>query len=235
MVGVEGPQHGQAPLQRLHEVADVPYRRRPRTPSLTSLLLPADVLTSTLFGLRHRLYGRADTRPRKAENKGDSRCGYVTRFGSLETFEKGGIEIIDDDPKHYVFSNIFEVAASLALREGRRRQELGVCDRSAAGRGHVALVHLRPRRVRPRARRRGRGPPAEARRPDGGRRRARTALVPLAGEPAGRRMGRSSPGAATWPCCPAALPTASTPTSPACSLLQTILGDARSSAGPRSA
>jgi hypothetical protein len=35
---------------------------------------------------------------------------YVTKFGSLEQFEKGRIEIIDDDPKHYTFSNIFEVA-----------------------------------------------------------------------------------------------------------------------------
>lgn len=37
---------------------------------------------------------------------------YVTKFGSLDSYEKGGIEIIDDDPKHYVFSNIFEVANS---------------------------------------------------------------------------------------------------------------------------
>jgi hypothetical protein len=35
---------------------------------------------------------------------------YVTKFGSLDEFEKGSIEIIDDDPKHYAFSNIFEVA-----------------------------------------------------------------------------------------------------------------------------
>jgi hypothetical protein len=37
---------------------------------------------------------------------------YVTKFGSLASFEKGSIEIINDDPKHYVFSNIFEVANS---------------------------------------------------------------------------------------------------------------------------
>jgi hypothetical protein len=36
---------------------------------------------------------------------------YVTRFGSLEQYEKGGVEVIDDDPKHYAFSNMFEVAA----------------------------------------------------------------------------------------------------------------------------
>ena len=38
--------------------------------------------------------------------------GYVTRFGSLASYDKGGIEVIDDDPRHYVFSNMFEVAHS---------------------------------------------------------------------------------------------------------------------------
>lgn len=33
-----------------------------------------------------------------------------TVFGSLENYSKGGVEIINDNPKHYVFSNIFEVA-----------------------------------------------------------------------------------------------------------------------------
>jgi hypothetical protein len=36
---------------------------------------------------------------------------YHTVFGSLNKHEKGTIEIIDDDPKHYVYSNVFEVAA----------------------------------------------------------------------------------------------------------------------------
>ncbi len=36
---------------------------------------------------------------------------YQTRFGSLRDFDKGRVEIIDDDPKNYVFSNIFEVAS----------------------------------------------------------------------------------------------------------------------------
>jgi hypothetical protein len=36
---------------------------------------------------------------------------YTTRFGSLEGYEKGSIELIDDDPKRYAFSNIFDVAA----------------------------------------------------------------------------------------------------------------------------
>lgn len=35
----------------------------------------------------------------------------VTKFGSLKDYRKGGVEIIDDDPRNYVFSNLFEVAA----------------------------------------------------------------------------------------------------------------------------
>ena len=36
---------------------------------------------------------------------------HATRFGSLEQFEKGGVEVINDDARNYVFSNIFEVAS----------------------------------------------------------------------------------------------------------------------------
>lgn len=36
---------------------------------------------------------------------------FVTRFGSLDDFEKGHIEIINDKPRNYAFSNVFEVAA----------------------------------------------------------------------------------------------------------------------------
>ncbi len=34
-----------------------------------------------------------------------------TRFGSLEHFDKGGVQVINDDPRNYAFSNIFEVAS----------------------------------------------------------------------------------------------------------------------------
>jgi hypothetical protein len=37
---------------------------------------------------------------------------YETRFGSLDRYEKGAIELIDDDPKRYAFSNMFEVAST---------------------------------------------------------------------------------------------------------------------------
>jgi hypothetical protein len=35
----------------------------------------------------------------------------VTRFGSLRHYEKGGVEVVNDDARNYVFSNIFEVAS----------------------------------------------------------------------------------------------------------------------------
>jgi hypothetical protein len=34
---------------------------------------------------------------------------YHTVFGSLENYEKGGVQVINDDPKHYAFSNVFEI------------------------------------------------------------------------------------------------------------------------------
>lgn len=39
---------------------------------------------------------------------------YTTVFGSLDQYEKGGVEVIDDDPRYYAFSNVFEVAAGAA-------------------------------------------------------------------------------------------------------------------------
>ena len=35
---------------------------------------------------------------------------YTTVFGSLDDYDKGKVIVIDDDPKAYVFSNVFEVA-----------------------------------------------------------------------------------------------------------------------------
>jgi len=36
---------------------------------------------------------------------------YQTKFGSLERYEKGQVQIIDDDVRHYAFSNCFEIAS----------------------------------------------------------------------------------------------------------------------------
>jgi len=40
-----------------------------------------------------------------------------TRFGSLSDFNKGGVVLINDNPKNYVFSNVFEVANGAAPYE----------------------------------------------------------------------------------------------------------------------
>ena len=51
---------------------------------------------------------------------------YTTVFGSLDDYTKGTIDIIDDDPKRYAFSNVFEVASTAKPYEkvavGKNRQ-----------------------------------------------------------------------------------------------------------------
>lgn len=42
---------------------------------------------------------------------------YNTRFGEIGDYDKGGVILIDDNPKNYVFSNVFEVAATSAPYE----------------------------------------------------------------------------------------------------------------------
>jgi hypothetical protein len=39
-------------------------------------------------------------------------ASYTTAFASLDRYDKGGVEIINDDPKNYVFSNMFDVASA---------------------------------------------------------------------------------------------------------------------------
>lgn len=36
---------------------------------------------------------------------------YQTQFGSLDRYEKGGVQAIDDNVKNYAFSNCFEIAS----------------------------------------------------------------------------------------------------------------------------
>ena len=40
-----------------------------------------------------------------------STVAYETKFGSLDRFEKGQVQAIDDDVRHYAFSNCFEIAS----------------------------------------------------------------------------------------------------------------------------
>ncbi len=42
---------------------------------------------------------------------------YTTVFGSLDEYDKGKVIVVDDDPKAYVFSNVFEVANTSAPYE----------------------------------------------------------------------------------------------------------------------
>ena len=42
---------------------------------------------------------------------------YKTVFGSLDDYDKGRVDIINDDPKYYAFSNVFEVANNSAPYE----------------------------------------------------------------------------------------------------------------------
>lgn len=37
---------------------------------------------------------------------------YKTKFGSLENYEKGGVQVINGSAKHYAFSNCFEIAGA---------------------------------------------------------------------------------------------------------------------------
>jgi len=39
---------------------------------------------------------------------------FHTRFGSIGDHQRGSVEVIDDDPRSYVFSNVFEVASRAA-------------------------------------------------------------------------------------------------------------------------
>jgi hypothetical protein len=42
-------------------------------------------------------------------------ASYTTTFGSLTSYEKGGVELIADDARHYAFSNVFDVASRMPV------------------------------------------------------------------------------------------------------------------------
>lgn len=48
---------------------------------------------------------------KQAAGGGTERSEYTTVFASLDNYDKGGVEIINDDARHYAFSNLFEVAS----------------------------------------------------------------------------------------------------------------------------
>lgn len=69
---------------------------------------------------------------------------YHTVFGSLDNYEKGHIEIINDKPRNFAFSNIFEVAENskpyemVVVAKSRERH------RGRASRRRERVVHRLP-------------------------------------------------------------------------------------------
>ena len=113
-----------------------------------------------------------------------------TRFGSLQHFEKGGVEVIKDDPRNYVFSNVFEVASKARPYEkvavGKNIEYVieviraeGTSGWRVAAQDEFALVmdgEVQVRLVKP-------DDPSLV--PAGAR-----GSVPLPGDPKGKKMGR---------------------------------------------
>lgn len=135
---------------------------------------------------------------------------FVTRFGSLDHYEKGHIEIINDNPKYYVFSNLFEVA-----RGARPYEKVAVAKnleyvieavRAEGTSGWMAASHdefcivmdgeVTVEFVKLDA-------------PDAVAPPSRDGTVAVAGEPRAAAWERSRCAAATRPCCPRAPPTVS--------------------------
>jgi hypothetical protein len=117
-----------------------------------------------------------------------------TVFGSLSDFQKGQIDIISDDPKNYVFSNVFEVASKAKPYEriavGKNFEYVIECLRAegtspwyTCGHDEFALVMDGTVEVRLLKPDDAKLVPAD-----------RNGAVQIAGEPKGRRMGSITAG-----------------------------------------
>ena len=113
-----------------------------------------------------------------------------TVFGSLADYQKGGIQIINDDPKNYVFSNVFEVASRAGPYEriavGKNFEYVIECVRAEGTSpwftcDHDEFALVMDGTVEVRLQKIGAGQSA----PDGG-----DGAVLVKGEPEGARMGR---------------------------------------------
>ena len=149
---------------------------------------------------------------------------YVTRFGSLDHYEKGGVEVIDDDPRHYAFSNIFEVASTSKPYEkvavGKNLEYVleairaeGTSEWRSAAHDEFALVmdgEVEIRFIKPDQ------PPAPP---------EKEGSIGLGGEPAGRRMGRVVARRGHMTLLPAQVAYQFHAERPGVILLQTIKGD----------
>jgi hypothetical protein len=149
---------------------------------------------------------------------------YTTRFGSLAAYDKGGVELINDDPRNYVFSNMFEVAANarpwekvavaknmeyvleVIRADGRSAWRIAPHDEFAlVVDGEVMIELLDPAEPHPRE-------------PDA------TGSVALDGDPDGKRMGRVVAGQGHMTLLPAGRCHRFSAEQPSVILLQTIEG-----------
>jgi hypothetical protein len=131
---------------------------------------------------------------------------YTTRFGSLLDYQKGGVEAIDDEPEHYAFSNMFEVAANAKAWEKvavGKNQEYVLEVIRAEGTVTVELVKLDHPDL-----------PADKR-----------GSVRIEGVPTGRAMGRIVAGRGHMALLPAGAAYRFRADEPGVILLQTIEGD----------
>ncbi len=146
-----------------------------------------------------------------------------TVFGGLGNYNKGGVEAIDDDPKNYVFSNVFEVAEKSAPYErvavGKNFEYVieavraeGTSPWYACGHDEFALVmdgKVEVRLVKPDH------PPALA---------GQDGAVALAEVPTGRKMGRIVAGRGHMAMLPCGAAYQFHAEAPAVVLIQTIEG-----------
>jgi hypothetical protein len=114
---------------------------------------------------------------------------FTTRFGSLDGYEKGRVEVIDDEPQHYAFSNVFETASRSEPYEkvavGKNRQYVLEAIRAEGDSGWRTCAHDEFALVMDGEVRIELAKVADEQRPDpeaGG-------SVALDGEPGGPRMG----------------------------------------------
>jgi hypothetical protein len=149
---------------------------------------------------------------------------HETVFGSMESYEKGGIEVIDANPKHYVFSNVFEVAAKskpyekVAVAKNLKyvleaARIDGVSPWFAAAHDESALVmdgEVEVRLIKP----------DQAVVPEG-----KEGTVKLAGEPKGRSMGWVKAGRGHMTLLPKGSAYQFRAIKPGVMLIQTITGD----------
>lgn len=149
---------------------------------------------------------------------------FVTRFGSLAAFERGRVEVVDDDPRHYAFSNMFQVASQSGPWEqvavGQNRQYVlevlraqGTSPWRTCGHDQSALImdgQVTVELAQP-----GPGQAAPA---------GQDGSIAVDGEPGGARMGRVTASRGHLVLLPAGACYRMSAASPGVVLIQTIAG-----------